>query len=183
MTSSQRHRLIRRLLAAALCAGFASDSTAGEAAVPDRRFTPGQLRLRTPASSACEGTPALIGCGDDKAGTLREYGIAHTDGGNYEDDDLIPVCLGGDSHCRQLPHNASGLSKPVLASKRHYGTIRGLATHSASGSILTIISGDLRTPSRALRMFRRASTGRALPDLRAAIRGSAAFAFAIPRIG
>ena len=34
---------------------------------------------------------------DDKAGTLRKYSIPPNDGGDYEDDDLIPVCLGGDN--------------------------------------------------------------------------------------
>lgn len=33
----------------------------------------------------------------DKAGTLAKYGIPYSEGRRYEDDDLVPVCLGGDN--------------------------------------------------------------------------------------
>jgi hypothetical protein len=33
----------------------------------------------------------------DKIGTLAKYGIAPTEADRYEDDDRVPICLGGDN--------------------------------------------------------------------------------------
>jgi hypothetical protein len=33
----------------------------------------------------------------DKAGTLRKYGVPLADADRYEDDDRVPICLGGDN--------------------------------------------------------------------------------------
>lgn len=48
----------------------------------------------TPAKSARPTTRARTGC-EGKRQVLAEYSITWTDRASYEDDDLVPVCLGG----------------------------------------------------------------------------------------
>lgn len=63
--------------------------------VPDPHLTPGsvipgyQMRCTPPYS------PRRVW--HDKVGTLRKYGLPPSAAGLVEDDDLIPVCLGGDN--------------------------------------------------------------------------------------
>lgn len=86
------------MLAAALCAA---------AGVPvfaqDAKLTPGAI-ASTNFNEVCasDGLPGSAYSRKhrvwrDKAGTLAKYGIPASEASQYEDDDRVPVCLGGDN--------------------------------------------------------------------------------------
>jgi hypothetical protein len=73
------------------CAAALADSA------PDPRLTPGAIATTDPAVICVVGYGKRHRVWHDKAGTLAKYGIPLSDAGLYEDDDLVPVCLGGDN--------------------------------------------------------------------------------------
>jgi hypothetical protein len=64
---------------------------------PDRALTPGAVAETSPAVICTPGYARAHRVWHDKAATLAKYGIARDQAALYEDDDLIPVCLGGDN--------------------------------------------------------------------------------------
>ena len=73
---------------------------AGHAAgglLPNPTLTPGAVRATTTDEICVHGYAHAHRVWHDKWGTLARYGIPHNRTTRYEDDDLIPVCLGGDN--------------------------------------------------------------------------------------
>jgi hypothetical protein len=68
--------------------------------VPDERLTPGVIAT-TNAPEVCAGGPGEYSrrhrVWHDKVGTLQRYGLPLSAMGTVEDDDRVPVCLGGDN--------------------------------------------------------------------------------------
>lgn len=65
--------------------------------LPDPSLTPGAV-AETRASVICQpGYARAHRVWHDKANTLAKYGISQDQSSQVEDDDLIPVCLGGDN--------------------------------------------------------------------------------------
>ncbi|MBO0712892.1 MAG: hypothetical protein J2P47_16590 [Acetobacteraceae bacterium] len=79
------------LLAAALPAA------AADPALPDPRQTPGAVAETRTEVICVRGWDQAHRVWHDKAGTLAKYGIPLDRADLYEDDDLVPVCLGGDN--------------------------------------------------------------------------------------
>jgi hypothetical protein len=80
--------------------------------LPDHALTPGAVAETSTAVICAPGYARAHRVWHDKAGTLAKYGIPRDQAAGYEDDDLIPVCLGGD--------NASPLNHwPELLEQAH----------------------------------------------------------------
>jgi len=72
-------------------------------ALPDRALTPGVVASADAAIICAPGydrqtRPSAAEQAHNKALILERYGIARQHGNQYEDDHLIPICLGGDPH-------------------------------------------------------------------------------------
>jgi|SRR6516164_292751 hypothetical protein len=65
-------------------------------------LTPGAFAESSTAVICVRGYDRAHRVWHDKAGTLAKYHIAPSDAALYEDDDLIPVCLGGDNARRSI---------------------------------------------------------------------------------
>ena len=65
--------------------------------LPDPRLTSGAFAESSTAAICVRGYDRAHRVWHDKTGTLARYRIAPSDAARYEDDDLIPVCLGGDN--------------------------------------------------------------------------------------
>lgn len=63
----------------------------------DATLTPGAVATSDPAVFCPRDYPRTHRVWTDKADTLRRYGIPPSDGRFYEDDDRVPICLGGDN--------------------------------------------------------------------------------------
>lgn len=103
-----------RLTYATLAALAAAQAFAGSPALlPDPALTPGAVAATATAAICAPGYARAHRVWHDKAATLAKYGIAPDQAAAYEDDDLIPVCLGGDNasplnHWPQLNSPAGG---------------------------------------------------------------------------
>lgn len=87
---------------------FAAATRAQDLAAPDPHLTPGAIASRDiaevcarDASGRYTYSPAHR-VWHDKRSTLAKYGIPQSDRRYYEDDDRVPLCLGGDN---SDPHN------------------------------------------------------------------------------
>lgn len=97
-------RMIRSL-ALSCAAGFVLASTAGAQgpAEPDPRLTPGAIATHGTAEVCTKDADGRYTYSPahrvwhDKRGTLAKYGIPQSQRGFYEDDDRVPLCLGGDN--------------------------------------------------------------------------------------
>jgi integrase len=65
--------------------------------MPDSQLTPGAVADTDPAVVCARGYSRSHRVWHDKIGTLLKYGIPPAEADRYEDDDLVPVCLGGDN--------------------------------------------------------------------------------------
>lgn len=64
---------------------------------PDPNLTPGLARDTDPSVVFAPGYDREHRVWRHKADTCRKYGVALADCHNYEDDDLLPICAGGDN--------------------------------------------------------------------------------------
>jgi hypothetical protein len=64
---------------------------------PDPTLTPGAVAETRTAVICAPGYARTHRVWHGKTGTLAKYGIPETEAAKYEDDDLVPVCLGGDN--------------------------------------------------------------------------------------
>jgi hypothetical protein len=77
---------------------IATTAFAGSApSMPDPELTPGAVADTDPAIVCARGYSRSHRVWHDKVGTLAKYGIPASEAGRYEDDDRVPVCLGGDN--------------------------------------------------------------------------------------
>jgi hypothetical protein len=65
--------------------------------VPNPALTPGALRSTSAAEICTHGYAKAHRVWHNKADTLARYGVAPARSGEFEDDDPVPVCLGGDN--------------------------------------------------------------------------------------
>jgi hypothetical protein len=65
--------------------------------MPDPRLTPGAVADTDPAIICAPGYSRSHRVWHDKIGTLAKYGIPQAEADRYEDDDRVPICLGGDN--------------------------------------------------------------------------------------
>jgi hypothetical protein len=65
--------------------------------MPDPRLTPGAVADTDPVVICAPEYSRSHRVWHDKAGTLAKYGIPPSEAGQYEDDDRVPICLGGDN--------------------------------------------------------------------------------------
>src|SRR5215468_8219777 len=65
--------------------------------LPDHNLTPGAVAETSTEAICAPGYARAHRVWHDKAATLAKYGITPDKAALYEDDDLIPVCLGGDN--------------------------------------------------------------------------------------
>ncbi len=65
--------------------------------MPDPQLTPGAVADTDPAVICAPGYSRSHRVWHDKAGTLAKYGIPPSEAGQYQDDDRVPICLGGDN--------------------------------------------------------------------------------------
>jgi hypothetical protein len=70
---------------------------ADPAAVPDPALTPGVVATSDAHTICVRGYDRAQRVWHDKADTLRKYGIPMSRAAEFEDDGLIPICLGGDN--------------------------------------------------------------------------------------
>ena len=99
-TCGQRVRRALRESSFGLALALASSAAAIEnrpAWLPDPQLTPGAFAESSTAAICVRGYDRAHRVWHDKAGTLARYQIAPAEAALYEDDDLIPVCLGGDN--------------------------------------------------------------------------------------
>jgi hypothetical protein len=66
-------------------------------ATPNAALTPGAILDTDPAVICAPGYARGHRVWHDKRSTLLKYGIAPANARQYEDDDLVPVCLGGNN--------------------------------------------------------------------------------------
>jgi|SRR5215472_7321227 len=66
-------------------------------ALPDPKLTPGAVRSTSSQEICARGYDQAHRVWHDKNATLAKYGYGPADRWRFEDDDLIPVCLGGDN--------------------------------------------------------------------------------------
>jgi hypothetical protein len=64
---------------------------------PNKALTPGAIAETRAAVLCMHGYAKAHRVWRDKTGTLAKYGIAPDRASLFEDDDLIPVCLGGNN--------------------------------------------------------------------------------------
>jgi hypothetical protein len=67
------------------------------AAVPDQRLTPGVIRDTDPTVVCALGYARTHRVWHDKASTLIKYGLSPSQTRDFEDDDRVPICAGGDN--------------------------------------------------------------------------------------
>lgn len=105
------------LIAGVAAVGVLSPAVAEERVLPDPGLTPGAVSERRVAVICAPGYSRAHRVWRDKGGTLAKYGIPWSAGWRYEDDDLVPVCLGGDnsSPLNHWPESNGG--KPGAADK------------------------------------------------------------------
>jgi hypothetical protein len=99
-TCGQRVRRALRESSFGLALALASSAAAIEnrpAWLPDPQLTPGAFAESSTAAICVRGYDRAHRVWHHKAGTLARYQIAPAEAALYEDDDLIPVCLGGDN--------------------------------------------------------------------------------------
>jgi hypothetical protein len=65
--------------------------------MPDPQLTPGAVADTDPAIVCARGYSRSHWVWHDKIGTLVKYGIPPAEADRYEDDDRVPICLGGDN--------------------------------------------------------------------------------------
>jgi hypothetical protein len=65
--------------------------------MPDPALTPGAIASASLAEICAPGYARSHRVWYDKASTLQKYGLPPSDAHLYEDDDRVPVCLGGDN--------------------------------------------------------------------------------------
>jgi hypothetical protein len=65
--------------------------------LPNSALSPGAVAETRSAVICVRGYDRAHRVWHDKASTLAKYGIPEFEAAKYEDDDLIPVCLGGDN--------------------------------------------------------------------------------------
>jgi hypothetical protein len=81
-------------LALVSCSAIADDDARW---LPNKALTPGAI-TETHATAVCmRGYARAHRMWRDKAGTLAKYGITPDQAFLFEDDDLVPVCLGGNN--------------------------------------------------------------------------------------
>lgn len=103
MTSCFRQLACVLLAEIALCAAPLS---AAELATPNPQLTPGAIASHDIAEVCAKEASGRYTYSrthrvwHDKAGTLAKYGIPRSQGRLYEDDDLVPLCIGGDADPR-----------------------------------------------------------------------------------
>jgi hypothetical protein len=64
---------------------------------PDSQLTPGAVAETDPAIVCAPGYSRSHRVWHDKIGTLAKDGIPPAEADRYEDDDRLPICLGGDN--------------------------------------------------------------------------------------
>jgi hypothetical protein len=89
------------------CSAIADDDSRW---LPNKELTPGAFAETHTAVLCMHGYARAHRVWRDKAGTLAKYGIAPDRAFLFEDDDLIPVCLGGNnaSPLNHWPHPFGG---------------------------------------------------------------------------
>lgn len=94
-------------LALVSCSAIADDDGRW---LPDKALTPGAIAETRAAVLCVHGYAKAHRAWRDKVGTLAKYGIAADRASLFEDDDLIPVCLGGNnaSPLNHWPQSLSG---------------------------------------------------------------------------
>lgn len=93
----RRKASARALVLIAGIAISAVPASADDPVLPNPRLTPGAVAEAHTAVICERGYSRAHRVWHDKPGTLAKYGIPHSAGWQYEDDDLVPVCLGGDN--------------------------------------------------------------------------------------
>jgi hypothetical protein len=97
----KRARIFCILTAGCALALAGTAAGAGEPAhrsgLPDTRLTPGAVAETRTAVICVRGYLQAHRVWHDKIGTLAKYGISPDQADLFEDDDLIPVCLGGEN--------------------------------------------------------------------------------------
>ena len=89
---------MRKILVAALAlTSLAAVPAGADPVLPDPKLTPGAFAETSTSVICAPGYARSHRVWHDKAGTLAKYHIPLSAAGRYEDDDLIPVCLGGDN--------------------------------------------------------------------------------------
>jgi hypothetical protein len=81
------------LVASSLGAAF-SDAASS---MPDPQLSPGAVADADPAVVCAPGYSRSRRVWHDKTATLAKYRIPPSEAGRYEDDDPVPICLGGDN--------------------------------------------------------------------------------------
>jgi hypothetical protein len=94
--ATKMKRVPLSLVAAAIFVAGAVAARAGQA-LPDPKLTPGAIAETRTAVICVRGYARAHRVWHDKADTLAKYGLPLAAAGRYEDDDLVPVCLGGDN--------------------------------------------------------------------------------------
>ncbi|MBV8243045.1 MAG: hypothetical protein JOY75_19875 [Hyphomicrobiales bacterium] len=90
--------MISRLSLVLAFVAIAAAAVAAElAAVPDERITPGAILDTNPAVVCAPGYARAHRVWHDKASTLMKYGLPLPQAPDFEDDDRIPICAGGDN--------------------------------------------------------------------------------------
>ena len=82
---------------AAVALAFAPACAGGIGLLPDQKLTPGAVAETRTAGICVRGYERAHRVWHDKASSLAKYGIRQDQADLFEDDDLIPVCLGGDN--------------------------------------------------------------------------------------
>ncbi len=87
----------RPTLVLALITIIAVAVAAEPAAAPDQQITPGAIRDTDPAVVCAPGYARAHRVWHDKISTLIKYGLPLSQAHDFEDDDRIPLCGGGDN--------------------------------------------------------------------------------------
>jgi hypothetical protein len=91
----------RELIAAALivlsAAAGAQAQAQAQAQTPDPNLTPGAVATTNRSEICARGYARAHRSWAAKWLTLRRYNIPRAQSGAFEDDDLVPICLGGDN--------------------------------------------------------------------------------------
>jgi hypothetical protein len=87
-----------RLLFGAIAGAQAqAQAQAQDQSLPDPRLTPGAIATTDRAEICARGYARAHRSWAAKWLTLQRYGIPRTQSHSFEDDDLVPICLGGDN--------------------------------------------------------------------------------------
>lgn len=81
----------------ALAAAHHLPAQTHERSMPDPTLTPGVVRDTDPRVVFAPGYDRAHRVWHHKADTCRKYGIPLSDCHNFEDDDVVPICAGGDN--------------------------------------------------------------------------------------